>query len=273
MAIAETHELAMTLSVPRLSDVTRAARVNPFGSETALLHSSYGAYSGGALIRAFGGEPTALEEFVHDSFRALVLNPKFACVAAKSSIRSGTYRFGHYAELGDAPCIEGLARDLFSFVDEQNSFDGFSSFVATFKTPACVDEKGFEQHLWKTLRALSDLDSPHHSWDPEVSADPEDPSFGFSFASRAFFVVGLHSASSRFTRRFAFPTLVFNSHAQFETLRKEGRYARVQDVIRARDVALQGSVNANLSNFGEKSEAAQYSGREVEPGWRCPFHH
>jgi FPC/CPF motif-containing protein YcgG len=246
---------------------------NPFDSELAILHSSYSAYEDGSLRRVLAGSPTALEEFVHDSFRALVLNPRFTCVAAKSAIRSNNYRFGHYAQLGATPCIEGLARDLFSFVGEQDSFDGFSTFVATFKTPSAVDENEFESLLWQTLRSLSTFDAPHHAWDPEVSDNPEDPNFGFSFGGRAFFVVGLHSASSRFTRRFAFPTLVFNSHAQFEALRKDGRYERVQDVIRARDVALQGNVNANLADFGKKSEAAQYSGRAVEPGWRCPFHH
>jgi uncharacterized protein len=264
----------MTLSAPILSSSTLLTHFeNPFRSELAQLHSSYAAYVDGSLRRVFDGAPTALEEFVHDSFRALVLNPRFTCVAAKSAIRSNNYRFGHYAQLGESPCIEGLARDLFSFVNEQDSFDGFSTFVATFKTPSCVDEKEFEDRLWQTLRSLSALDAPHHDWDPDVSADPEDPNFGFSFGGRAFFIVGLHSASSRFTRRFAFPTLVFNSHAQFEGLRKEGRYERVQDVIRARDIALQGDLNANLSDFGKKSEAAQYSGRSVEPGWRCPFRH
>ncbi len=237
------------------------------------MHSSYAACSEGALKRVFDGTTTALEEFVHDSFRALVLNPRFTCVAAKSAIRSGNYRFGNYAELGDSPCIEGLARDLFSFVGEQDSFDGFSTFVATFRTPACVNEGEFEDRLWQTLSALSAFDSPHHDWDPEVSDNPEESNFAFSFGGRAFFIVGLHSASSRFTRRFAFPTIVFNSHAQFEGLRKAGRYARVQDVIRARDLALQGDLNANLSDFGKKSEAAQYSGRAVEAGWRCPFRH
>jgi len=35
---------------------------------------------------------------------------------------------------------------------------------------------------------------------------------------------------------------------------------------------VQGSLNPNLADFGERSEARQYSGREVEEHWRCPFH-
>jgi FPC/CPF motif-containing protein YcgG len=88
----------------------------------------------------------------------------------------------------------------------------------------------------------------------------------------AFFVVGLHPASSRFARRFAWPTLVFNAHHQFERLRSEGGYARMQEVIRARERKLQGTLNPNLGDFGVRSEARQYSGRPVQEGWRCPFH-
>jgi FPC/CPF motif-containing protein YcgG len=42
--------------------------------------------------------------------------------------------------------------------------------------------------------------------------------------------------------------------------------------VREREIALQGSLNPNLADFGERSEARQYSGRAVEDQWRCPFH-
>jgi len=256
----------------REPQVRRAARVNPFNSRSAVANSSYDAFADGKLVRPFGGVVTAVEEFVHDSFRSLVLNPKFACVAAKSAIRSGNYRFANYPELGAGEVVEGVARDLFAFVQEQGLFEGFSSFVATFQNPATMSEEEFEARLWQTLQALHDLDSSHSEWDSSVSSDPADPAFSFSFAGRAFFIVGLHPGSSRLTRRFAFPTLVFNAHDQFEALRSEGKFDRVKEVIRARDMILQGSLNANLSDFGERSDATQYSGRPVEPGWRCPFH-
>ena len=43
-------------------------------------------------------------------------------------------------------------------------------------------------------------------------------------------------------------------------------------MIRARDMAFQGSLNPVLKNFGESSEARQYSGRAVPDDWKCPFH-
>ena len=84
-------------------------------------------------------------------------------------------------------------------------------------------------------------------------------------------MIGLHGGASRLARRLPFPALVFNSHRQFEQLRADGRYAKMQAATRERDIALQGSINPNLADFGRASEARQYSGRAVDSGWVCPF--
>jgi hypothetical protein len=133
------------------------------------------------------------------------------------------------------------------------------------------DETEFEALLWQQLQALHDADATR-GWAPSVSDRPEDPRFAFSFAGMAFFVVGLHPASSRLARRFGWPVLVFNPRAQFDRLREDGRYGGLRDRIRTREMALQGDLNPNLAEFGEASEARQYSGRAVESEWRCPFH-
>jgi FPC/CPF motif-containing protein YcgG len=46
----------------------------------------------------------------------------------------------------------------------------------------------------------------------------------------------------------------------------------MQRATRKRDIALQGSLNPNLADFGTAPETRQYSGRPVGPDWRCPFH-
>lgn len=260
--------------MPAERDTVGRERPNPFGDDLALANSTYAAYSGGKLVPApSGGAVTPLMEFVHDSLRALVLNPRFSCVGAKAAVRTGTYRVGFYDELGSAGATAGLARDLFSFVEEQPRLGGgFTTFVASFGKPNSADEAEFERLLWAQLQGLHEEDRRHHRWDPSKSPDPEDPRFAFSFAERSFFVVGLHPASSRFARRFAWPTLVFNAHHQFDRLRETGKYGRMQEVIRAREETLQGFLNPNLDDFGVRSEARQYSGRPAEEGWRCPFH-
>jgi uncharacterized protein len=193
-------------------------------------------------------------------------------VGAKSAVRRGSYNFVLYAEMGSPGSTAGLARDLFDFVGEQENLSGeISCFVACcFEAPAGFDEEAFEGLLWEQLQRLHEQDRRHHGWDPAVSPDPEDPTFAFSFAGTAFFV-GLHAASSRFARRFAWPTLVFNAHHQFDRLRKESRYDRFQEVIRDRERDLQGILTPNLADFGTRSEARQYFGRPVQGGWRCPF--
>lgn len=248
---------------------------NPFDGKLARLNSSYAAFQNAKLVRVLDPDsrPSALMEFVHDVFRAFVLSPSFSCVGAKAAIHRGDYRMGMYGEMNTPGTNAGLARDLFMFVQEQPYLDScFTTFIASFIGPYPANEVHFEQLLWQQLQSLHELDAPHHSWDPSVSSDPENPTFSFSFARRAFFIVGLSPASSRWTRRFAWPTLVFNAHAQFDQLRERGKYTSIQAAIRAREYALQGSLNGFLSDFGERSEASQYAGRSVEEGWRCPFH-
>ena len=250
-----------------------AGRHNPFDGDAARENSSYAAFRNGKLVSAPSGEQTSpVQEFVHDSFRALVLNPRFSCVGAKSAVRRGGYRFGLYDSLGSPGSSVGLARDLFEFVEEQPSLESeFTTFVASFEGPVTADEGSFERLLWAQLQRLHEEDRAHHPWNPAVSADPENSNFAFSFAGRAFFVVGLHPGASRFARRFAWPTLIFNAHKQFEKLREEGRFGRLREAIRAREITLQGDLNPNLGDFGEFPEARQYSGRPVEEDWRCPF--
>lgn len=255
--------------------INQAGKANPFAADAlASANSSYSGWRHGKLIHPlkperFPAEPAAS---VHQSFRDHVLNSDFPCVGAKAAINGNTYRFGFYEEMNAPATSAGMAYDLWEYVRELSSFEtNYATFVACFATPTARDEREWESMAWSQLQNLHDLDRPHHKWDPAVSSDPENPGFSFSFAETAFFVVGLHPASSREARRFSRPTLVFNAHSQFERLRERNQFERMREVIRARDYNLQGSINPNLSDFGERSEALQYSGRAVDESWRCPF--
>lgn len=226
----------------------------------------------GKLSHPFDAEPpSTLTTFVHDSFRALVLNERFSCIGGRAAVRQNAYCFGLYECMGSPASSEALAGDLVRFIGDQRLRDKpFTAFVASFVDPVPADEPQFEALLWSTLQQLHDIDS--QPWTPDYQANPEESDFSFSFGGVGLFVVGLHAASSRVARRFAWSTLVFNPHQQFDQLRREGRYVRFRDVIRARDVTLQGTVNPMLTDFGEQSEARQYSGRAVDENWVCPFH-
>ena len=161
--------------------------MNPFMDSVAVANSSYSSFDGRRLVRADGIPASPLMNLVHDGVRALVLNEQFPCVGGKSALRHGTYRFGLYSALACDAAAAGLARDLFTFFDELPSLgDAFTTYVASFCGPHPADEAAFEADLWKTLQMLHDLDAGHHRWDPNVSEDPADPRFSFSFAGTAF---------------------------------------------------------------------------------------
>jgi len=248
---------------------------NPFDSDLARANSAYARFEDSRLVRVWEPERpiSDFEERVHGEFRAQILDARFSCVGARAAFNSGVYRMGVYGEMTDSGALAGLARDLFAFTQEQDALGSdFTTFVAGFAGPTVTSEEQFEAHLWTALQTLYDVDRLFNPPDAGVAEDPEAGDFGFSFAGRGFFVIGLHPASSRVARRFGWPTLVFNAHAQFDRLKADGRYSKLQGAIRAREMAWQGSLNPNLSDFGERSEARQYSGRAVEEDWQCPFH-
>lgn len=255
--------------------ITSTAKTNPFGArQLSRTNSAYAAWRNGKFVHPLEPErtPAPLAELVHQSFRSHVLDNEFPCVGGKAAINNNTYRFGFYSEMNTPATTAGLAYDLWEYVRERPTFETeYATFVTSFAAPLYCNEREWEKLLWSQLQNLHDYDHPYHTWDSAVSSDPEDAAFSFSFAETAFFVIGLHPSSSRFARRFAWPTLVFNAHAQFEQLRGQNRFERIQETVRARDYKLQGSLNPNLNNFGERSEARQYSGRAVEEKWKCPF--
>ena len=111
------------------------------------------------------------------------------------------------------------------------------------------DELQFEKLLWQQLRRLHELDAAHFDWDPNVRSDPADPHFSFSFGGQALYVIGMHANSSREARRFPWPALVFNPHEQFERLRADGKWKRMQETIRARDLAAAGIDQSDAERF------------------------
>ena len=246
---------------------------NPFDSDAARRHSSYSGYHNGELVRLLETAPLgAFARVAHDAFRDFVCDPAFSCLGGRSALNRSTYRFGAYARFDDPAVTEGLARDLHAFAAERAGFkSSYTTYVAVFRGDRDAGEVAFERSLWSQLQRLHDLDALHHAWDPRVANDPNDPTFSFSVAGEAYFVIGMHPNASRRARRFAWPALIFNAHEQFEELRTAGLLEPLQARIRQRELRLDGSLNVNLDAFGDVSEAKQYSGRPAETGWLCPF--
>lgn len=222
-------------------------------------------------------------EFAADAetaFREFVLAPEFPCLGAKAALNAHAETLRVFDELGAPEATDRLSAALAEFVIEPPDY---ATFVAIFESPRETSELEFERLLWQQLRLLHQRDAPGTDWAPNVASDPADAHFSFSFGGQPLYVIGMHANSSRAARRFEWPTLIFNPHNQFERLRSDGKWKHMQETIRERDRELQGSINPMLSDFGEQSEARQYSGRAVEANWRapfqaanpgkCPFHH
>lgn len=162
---------------------------------------------------------------------------------------------------------------IYDFVEEyRKEKTMYHSATIIFTGPAIPDEAYFDKLLWMRLQALSDLDAEKYAYDNRVSDDPTSSDFSFSLKEEAFFIIGLHPASSRDARRFDYPTIVFNPHEQFEMLRQHNHYEKMKRTVRKRDLKLSGSINPMLDDYGASPETLQYSGRKYESNWQCPLH-
>lgn len=196
----------------------------------------------------------------------------FPCVAAQAAVRKEQVRCMVADDMSSSAGDEEILKFLYSFVDAYRETDKpFNSAAVIFMNPSIPDEWTFDDLLWKRLNALADLDRRQYRHDRRVDADPASSKFSFSIKEEAFFIIGLHPASSRRARTFRYPTLVFNPHQEFERLRAIKRYEQMKKIVRKRDTAYSGSVNPMLKEFGEESEVRQYSGIKYDPAWRCPL--
>lgn len=263
-----------SIAPPRV-DSGRQRGWNPLAADAvAATDSSYLGSPDGVLKHMLDPErqPGAPEIAVHDELVKKVLGEGFPCVGARSAFNRRVYRFGRYSEIGAEGTARTVCHDLYEFAHEMGEMDSaFVTFIATFGEPNVTSEAHFERLLWTHLQQMHEVDAQFFGWDPTVSGDPEDNQFSFSIGGRAYFVAGLNPCASRKARRFPFAALVFNLHQQFERLRERGKFEMMKNMIRARDMAFQGSINPVLEDFGVNSEARQYSGRAVEDNWRCPF--
>ena len=211
---------------------------------------------------------------IADGFRAFIDSAEFPCVGAKSAQARGSLDVVVAFDMRSAWDDLRIHDRLMEWAERyRNDPEGLRSIAVIFAQPTDLTEAEFEKFLWDRLQSFAEKDNwLGQSYDRSVSADPADPHFSLSFGGEAYFVVGLHPQASRPARRFAYPTMVFNLHDQFERLRSDGRYERMREAILERDKQLAGDINPMLARHGEDSEARQYSGRIVDNDWTCPFH-
>jgi FPC/CPF motif-containing protein YcgG len=205
-------------------------------------------------------------------FLGFLRDTDFPCVAAKHASEKEHIKIMVADHFGCPKDDREILSFLYNFTEMyRKAGPGFYSAAVIFKQPGDITEEQFDMFMWQRLNALRALDAVQFSHDSRVSADPASPDYSFSLMEEAFFIIGLHPQNSRAARRFEYPVLVFNPHAQFTAMKKDQRYEKMKTIVRKRDLVFSGSVNPMLTDFGEASEIYQYSGRKYEEGV-CPVH-
>ncbi len=207
-----------------------------------------------------------------NEFKEYISSKSFPCIGAKTSLAKNRL---HCMVAGNIACPtydNNIIVFLYQVVDNLRKADNnFYSAAIIFTGPDNITENLFEHFLWQRLQALSNIDALQYSYDKRVSQDATSPDFSFSLKEEAFFIVGMHPNNSRVARRFKYPVLIFNPHAQFIEMKATNKYAPMQRVVRKRDIALSGTINPMLNNFGKASEILQYSGKNYTLPHKCPL--
>ncbi len=205
-------------------------------------------------------------------FEEFILDGDFPCVAGKAALARGQIKYCLGNDIRDSSSDLEITNKLQSFAEVCSSESLFVSFAAIYQNTPPLSETEFERYLWDRLQGMHNIDSQMFEWDEQVNSDPDSPHFSMSIGGKGFYIIGLHPHSNRPARQFPRTALVFNLHNQFELLRSEGSYAGIKETILARDQKLSGGANPMIAEYGQISEARQYSGRMVNSMWKCPFH-
>lgn len=206
------------------------------------------------------------------SFFNFIENPFFPCIGAKAAIKKNCLEIlvanSIDSSNDDIEILVGIYQFLTRWKKKKNVLQ---TFGVIFEHSLGITEREFEAFLWERLQNLHNLDKEIYGWDKNVSDNLDSAQFSISIGEHGFFVVGLHPHSSRKSRRFIRPALIFNLHEQFEQLKRNGKFEPMKNKIRERDLYFSGSVNPMLNDFGKESEALQYSGRLSDAHDVVPF--
>lgn len=210
---------------------------------------------------------------IHDEIKLLLSQKNYPCVAALQSFHRNDYWLKTYSNFGKVYQRNKLRNNLLQYIEEQaKNGSNYFTFWAVFKDMDDLSEDEFEKLLWDELSSLSSVEDLNQDKDNRFSTNPEDKNFCFSIGGKAFFVVGLHPKSSRASRRFPWPTLIFNLFEQFDNLKSLNLYDPMVKLNRQRDIKFQGDVNPMAAKHDDTWETIQFSGKTNPPEWKCPFH-
>ena len=207
-----------------------------------------------------------------NEYSEFIRDKNFPCIGAKTALAKNQVQCLVSGNMACPADDEKILEYLYSYIDSYRKTGGiFHSVAIIFTGPDNISEAIFEKLLWQRLQAISNLDSVNYKYDKRVSSDTASPDFSFSLKEEAFFIIGMHPRSSRPSRRFKYPALIFNPHEQFELMKATNKYEIMKQSVRKRDMIFSGSVNPMLNDHGKKTEVLQYSGKNYTSPLKCPL--
>jgi hypothetical protein len=218
-----------------------------------------------------GPVPATVRELIEKQLRCLVLEAPFPCLGARAALRTGSYLFNVHTDMNAPQALPGVLADLRYFAKVRHEMGSLYTYVASFLEPRMItSEMAWDQIVWRFLQDLHDLDDT--PWDPRFSRDPKDADFALSVGGLGQLVVTLYPGANRYTRRFAWPTLIFNPLEQDRAnFPSDEEFLRFQNMIRDRDTRLQGNVNPSLPPTLDDPQATGFSGAPIDATWKCPL--
>lgn len=209
--------------------------------------------------------------------RMLDEHTKFPCIFGVDAVRKQTLRYT-YVPMADTVSVLGVA--LQSFAGQAVELGRRTSLVAFFEdddVSRTVSE--WNTHFWSLLQGLHAIDSSN--WPTDISTDPDNPEWEFSFAGMPFFVVAnTPNHELRSSRFFEYFTVTFQPRFVFDDLAVGNRTAdNAKAVIRGRlKVYDQLAPSSDLGSFGVTGnrEWTQYflhdhAAPATPAHARCPF--
>ncbi len=212
------------------------------------------------------------EILVKNEFVEFIENKFFPCIGAKTAMAKNQLSCLVAAHIFWPSDDEKIVAFLHTFIDKyRTSHHPFHSAAIIFIAPQDITETGYETAFWQRLQAISNIDAQHYKFDSRVSSDIQSPLFSFSIKVEALFAVGMHGSCSRDARRFKYPAIVFNPHAQFDMFKQTTKYKNLQSSIRKRDMVFSGLINPMLNDHAISPEIIQYTGKNYGHLFSCPL--
>lgn len=230
-----------------------------------------------AGYKGLDGQPASPKHSeVMDDFWSFIAGDGFSCTGGKATRNRMTFRSGFHGRQGTADAAKTMAAHLYKFHEERKSENPalpflYCVYAAFFDGPEIESEKHAHDLVWQQLQALHDLDMEKYDYAEGVSSDVTSIDFSYSVGSERYMVPSLNPFASRLTRRYKRPVMVFIPREQFHHIYDNGIYKKMQEVIRAHDIKMQGTYNPMLDLHETSSDAVTFSGMAVKGPAECPF--